>query len=584
MRRIVRSSSATRIVAGGSVIGVLRRLGGRGGREGEREDGAGPLGPVGGAEVAAVGQGDLAGDRQAQAGALGLGREERLEQVRQDLGRRAPARCRPRSPRPRRRAGSSRVVSRSTPPRGMAWRALVVRLRKTWSRAGGAIATGGRSGVEVELDPDPLRLGRARGQPGGLGDHGVQVAGGEVLGVGPRELEQPRRRSPRAGRPRRSGRRTTRRRARSRAARAGRSSGCRPAGCGPRGRRRPAACPGPPAARAGAARSGAGRARPPGGGRSAPGRRSGPGPGRSRPGPGRRPAGSPGASGRGRAGRPAGSSSRSRRRPGRRPRPAPSGWPPCSGGTSSTTKSTCVLADRGVDLDLDQVGLAGAAARPARAGRAASCGVGRRGSVGNAAPRNRLLVAEEVAPLDPLERAAGPRSASSASRRSSSSHSSRLQLVGPSRARSPGSSPPRAARASPGPVEHVAGRDPPPLARHDRGAGRPERRQRGDEQRDHRADLDLQRHSHRAPVHRRSSADRSSTSRSHRATARARASRPTAASPALDRGRRSRARRRSRAGRESPRGAGGFRPDRGLETGENRGISRRFRRSASAVR
>ncbi len=74
----------------------------------------------------------------------------------------------------------------------MAWMALVVRLRKTCSRAGGAIATGGRLRVEVDLDPDPLRLGGPRGQPGGLGQDGVQVAGGQVLGVGPRELEQAR--------------------------------------------------------------------------------------------------------------------------------------------------------------------------------------------------------------------------------------------------------------------------------------------------------------------------------------------------------------------------------------------------------
>ena len=50
-----------------------------------------PLGPVGGAELAAVGQGDLAGDGQAQPGPLGLGREERLEQVADDLGRQARA-------------------------------------------------------------------------------------------------------------------------------------------------------------------------------------------------------------------------------------------------------------------------------------------------------------------------------------------------------------------------------------------------------------------------------------------------------------------------------------------------------------
>ena len=87
--------------------------------------------------------------------------------------------------------GSRRVVRRRVPPLGMAWMALVVRLRKTWSRAGRGHRHRRQIGVELELDADPLQLGRARGQPGGLGQHGVQVAGGEVLGVGPRELEQP---------------------------------------------------------------------------------------------------------------------------------------------------------------------------------------------------------------------------------------------------------------------------------------------------------------------------------------------------------------------------------------------------------
>ena len=53
--------------------------------------------------------------------------------------------------------GSRRVASRSVPPSGMAWRALVVRLRKTWTSAGGAIATGGQTRGEVQLDADALR-------------------------------------------------------------------------------------------------------------------------------------------------------------------------------------------------------------------------------------------------------------------------------------------------------------------------------------------------------------------------------------------------------------------------------------------
>ena len=88
------------------------------------------------------------------------------------------------------RDGSRRVARRSVPPVAMAWMALVVRLRKTCSRAGGAIATGGRSGSSSTSTRTPFALGGARGQSGGLGQHGVQVAGGQVLGVGPRELEQ----------------------------------------------------------------------------------------------------------------------------------------------------------------------------------------------------------------------------------------------------------------------------------------------------------------------------------------------------------------------------------------------------------
>ena len=77
----MRSSSATRILAGASIIGVSPLLPGRGGRKGECEDGAGAVGPVGGTKLAPVRQDNLAGDRQAQPGPLGLGRVERLEQV-----------------------------------------------------------------------------------------------------------------------------------------------------------------------------------------------------------------------------------------------------------------------------------------------------------------------------------------------------------------------------------------------------------------------------------------------------------------------------------------------------------------------
>ena len=50
-------------------------------RQGEREDGAGTVRTVGGEQVSAVRQRDLPGDGQAQASALGLGREKWLEQM-----------------------------------------------------------------------------------------------------------------------------------------------------------------------------------------------------------------------------------------------------------------------------------------------------------------------------------------------------------------------------------------------------------------------------------------------------------------------------------------------------------------------
>ena len=47
-------------------------------------------------------------------------------------------------------------------------------------------------GIELDLDADALCLGGRRGQPGGFGQHRVQVAGRQVLGVGSRELEKAR--------------------------------------------------------------------------------------------------------------------------------------------------------------------------------------------------------------------------------------------------------------------------------------------------------------------------------------------------------------------------------------------------------
>ena len=80
LRRIVRSSSATRMVAGADISEFSVAFA-CGNRECECKDRAGAVGPVGGTQFTAVGQGNFAGDRQAQAGSLGLGCVERLEHM-----------------------------------------------------------------------------------------------------------------------------------------------------------------------------------------------------------------------------------------------------------------------------------------------------------------------------------------------------------------------------------------------------------------------------------------------------------------------------------------------------------------------
>ncbi len=158
--------------------------GGRGGREGEREDGAGVLGAIGGAELAPVGQGNLAGDGQPQPGPLGLGRVERFEQVFESLGGqpgpgighagldRVTALC---------RAGSSAAgYRRASWPEGR------------WSSGCGrpAGAQTGPSSPVADRDRGrprprtPLASAAPGREPGGFGQHGIEIAGRQVLTVG----------------------------------------------------------------------------------------------------------------------------------------------------------------------------------------------------------------------------------------------------------------------------------------------------------------------------------------------------------------------------------------------------------------
>ena len=109
-----------------------------------------------------MGQGDLAGDGQAQPGPLGLGREEWLEEVLPAPRASVPGRYPPRWPGSRAATASRRVVRRSVPPGGMAWTALVVRLRKICKQGRRGHRHRRQIGIELDLDPDSLGLGRPR--------------------------------------------------------------------------------------------------------------------------------------------------------------------------------------------------------------------------------------------------------------------------------------------------------------------------------------------------------------------------------------------------------------------------------------
>ena len=167
-----------------------------------------PVGAVLGPELAPVGQGDLAGDRQAQPGSLGLGREEWLEQVRQDLGREARSVV----GHARRDGAAGRVEAGRQPER----RRLAAWPGRRWSsgcgrpapRPAGPSRPGADRARGRARRGSPARSARSAARRAASASHGVEVARGEILGVGPRELQAAARRSPRADRPRRSGRRS----------------------------------------------------------------------------------------------------------------------------------------------------------------------------------------------------------------------------------------------------------------------------------------------------------------------------------------------------------------------------------------
>ena len=99
---------------------------------------------------------DRAADRQAEAVAVRLGREERLEHPRQILRRECRSRCRRSRSRPRDR--SDRTVTVIRPPCGVASRALVSRLRNTCSRSLWLQATSGISSGMLTCSSIALRL------------------------------------------------------------------------------------------------------------------------------------------------------------------------------------------------------------------------------------------------------------------------------------------------------------------------------------------------------------------------------------------------------------------------------------------
>ena len=101
----------------------------------------GPFG-IADRDLAAVGFDDSPGDGQSQAGSLGLGGEERVEDFRFVARGRCPGRCRARRSRsagwPSSSAGAARIsIATGAEP---AARALSRRLRNTWSRRNGSPA------------------------------------------------------------------------------------------------------------------------------------------------------------------------------------------------------------------------------------------------------------------------------------------------------------------------------------------------------------------------------------------------------------------------------------------------------------
>ena len=105
-----------------------------------------PSGQLAADRLAAVDFGDAADDGQPQAGAVLLGREERLEDSRQRSVRQARAACR-RFP-TRRRCGVAQAVIVSVPPSGMASMALSTMFstaRRSMSRSAATHKSAGTS-------------------------------------------------------------------------------------------------------------------------------------------------------------------------------------------------------------------------------------------------------------------------------------------------------------------------------------------------------------------------------------------------------------------------------------------------------
>ena len=90
------------------------------------------------------------------------------------------------------RDGSRRVVSRRVPPGDHGLKGVGRQVAEDLEQGRRRHRHRRQVGIEVELDANAFCFGGTRREPGGLGEHGIQVARNEVLTVGPGKLKQSR--------------------------------------------------------------------------------------------------------------------------------------------------------------------------------------------------------------------------------------------------------------------------------------------------------------------------------------------------------------------------------------------------------